>query len=142
MSYDYPDVYMQAEKFELSIVGELDNPFAHYNFDMLVVWQHEDGRLFYATDSGCSCPSPFEDYHSIDSLTEITDESWEAFEAAVKEHCVWKRELEYYADERKWASFDADKTQLLAKVAKLLRRRPVNDDPPSPLQGSRQPLEL
>ena len=123
MSYDYPDVYMQAEKFGLSIVGELDDPFADYSFVMLVVWQHEDGRLFYATDSGCSCPSPFEDFHSIDSLTEITDESWEAFEEAVKEHCDWERERPYNRDEATWASFDADKTQLLAKVAKLLRRR-------------------
>ena len=121
MSYYYPDVYMQAEKFGLSIVGELDDPFADYSFNKLVVWQHEDGRLFYATDLGCSCPSPFENFRSLDSLTEITDESWNAFEEAVKNHCDWKRELDYYADERKWASFDADKTQLLAKVALLLR---------------------
>lgn len=35
---------------------------ADYNFDLTRVYRHtETGELFYAEDSGCSCPSPFED---------------------------------------------------------------------------------
>jgi hypothetical protein len=31
---------------------------------MLVLWRHLDtGKLFWATDSGCSCPTPFEGYY-------------------------------------------------------------------------------
>lgn len=33
-----------------------------YEFDEASVWQHEDTRdLIIAADSGCSCPTPFED---------------------------------------------------------------------------------
>ena len=26
-------------------------------------WRGKDGRVFYGQDSGCSCPSPFEDWN-------------------------------------------------------------------------------
>ena len=38
-----------------------------------VVWKHKDGRVFWAHDSGCSCPSPFEDYNNLSDLTELTE---------------------------------------------------------------------
>lgn len=68
MAWDEPDVYHQPEKFGLTVVAEVDAG-ASYEFDMTVVWKHEDGRLFWATDSGCSCPSPFEAYTSLDDLS-------------------------------------------------------------------------
>lgn len=39
-----------------------EDPNADYSFDILCFWATEDGRVFTASDSGCSCPSPFEDY--------------------------------------------------------------------------------
>jgi hypothetical protein len=33
-----------------------------YEFDIFNLWATEDGRVFMATDSGCSCPTPFEAY--------------------------------------------------------------------------------
>lgn len=65
--------YYSPEATGLAIVGDLDTG-GGYEFDMLVVWQRiEDGALFWGTDSGCSCPSPFEDVDSVDDLTAITD---------------------------------------------------------------------
>jgi hypothetical protein len=121
MSYDTPDVYNQPEQFGLTIIGELSDPDASYSFDELVVWQHKDERLFYAQDSGCSCPSPFEDFTSLDSLSEITDQTYEKFRVAVDNHAA--RDKWSYAPDADWQSFHADKTQLLAKVARLLLER-------------------
>ena len=63
MSYD-DNPYYNPEKRGLTIVAEGDDPDASYSFDMFVVWT--DGEsLFYAQDSGCSCPSPFEDVEPV-----------------------------------------------------------------------------
>jgi hypothetical protein len=52
----------------LETVGEVewgDEPCA---FDLTVVWKGEGG-YYLASDSGCSCPSPFEAYTSLEKLT-------------------------------------------------------------------------
>ena len=54
------NVYYDPEKFGLKVIGELEKG-ASYEFDTFVVWQKENGDLVYGTDSGCSCPTPFED---------------------------------------------------------------------------------
>jgi hypothetical protein len=64
--------YYSPEKFGLEIVGEAELSVPNYDFDMLVVWKDADGTLYYAQDSGCSCPSPFEDYNSVDDLHKLT----------------------------------------------------------------------
>ena len=126
MTYDddyWTNVSSDPEKYGLEIVGSLDDPDACYSFNILLVWQHADGRLFYATDSGCSCPSPFEGYKSLDDLYEITDESWTEFQKAVTGHCVpqeYDYETSTYIDLPDPQA--ADKTDLLAKVARLLPR--------------------
>ena len=68
----WENVYNTPEKYGLVIVAEAAKEPC-YDFDMVVVFRHEDtGHLYWAADSGCSCPSPFEDYHSLDSLTRLT----------------------------------------------------------------------
>lgn len=43
-----------------------------YEFDTLVVLQNrETGEIRAMHDSGCSCPTPFEDYNGIDDTTKI-----------------------------------------------------------------------
>lgn len=119
MGYYDADCYYQPEKFGLKIVGEINDPQASYSFNDLVVWQHEDGRLFYAEDSGCSCPSPFETYNSIDDLTPITNETWAEFQTAVENHALpyhWRKDEPAPVDQGA-----ADKTDLLRKVSELLR---------------------
>lgn len=53
--------YYHPEQLGLEIVYQVD-AIAGYEFDMLVIWRRtSDGALLMATDSGCSCPVPFDD---------------------------------------------------------------------------------
>lgn len=73
MSYD--NVYYSPEKYGLRTIGEIDFSSGSYEFDILVVFQDvETGKFYYAEDSGCSCPSPFED-HDRTTLTPFVDSS-------------------------------------------------------------------
>lgn len=65
-------VYYSPEQFGLTVVAELSKE-PDYDFDMIVVWRHEDGTIYWAHDSGCSCPSPFEDYCSLSDLYKLPD---------------------------------------------------------------------
>jgi hypothetical protein len=66
------DVYYDPEKFGLVTVGEVEWGDACYSFDLTVVWRRTaDGQLLYASDMGCSCPSPF-DSTGVDDLTPVT----------------------------------------------------------------------
>lgn len=63
------DVYCNPEEFGLTTVGQIDwDDRDDYGFSMTVVWKDKDGKLYWAFDSGCSCPSPFEDFHDINQL--------------------------------------------------------------------------
>ena len=68
MGYNTADIYYQPEKFCIKPIGEFEWSEPDYSFDFTVVWQSlEDPTLFYwARDSGCSCPSPFEDFTTLD----------------------------------------------------------------------------
>jgi hypothetical protein len=68
---EYGDVYYSPEKFGLTNVDEIELDNESYQFNIRAVWKHVDGRLYTARDSGCSCPSPFENYTSLDDLDEI-----------------------------------------------------------------------
>ena len=75
MGWDDPDVYYQPEHFDLEIVGTIELSEPCWSFDTLVVFKHADGRTFWAHDSGCSCPTPFENFTSLESLNEFNDVS-------------------------------------------------------------------
>lgn len=57
---NYINPYSEAEKlgWEQLILDE----DLCYEFNILTFWRLPDGRVFMASDSGCSCPMPFEDY--------------------------------------------------------------------------------
>lgn len=79
--------YYYPEKMNLEIVGTIDVADS-YEFDIFAVWQStETGKLYYATDAGCSCPSPFEDIDSLDDLTEITELNLMEFNEQLANHC-------------------------------------------------------
>lgn len=87
MDYDV-NVYYNPDKCGLANIGTLDEDDLSYEYNTLIVVKHlESGRLFWTQDSGCSCPTPFEDerFTSPDdtSLEEITSSSLENFERAV-----------------------------------------------------------
>ena len=85
MGWYNPDPYYQPEKFDLEKVGEIDMYEPNYDFDIIAVWRHiETNEVYWARDSGCSCPSPFEDYHSLDDLTKLVSANFDEFEREVK----------------------------------------------------------
>ena len=53
--------YYNPEKLELELVS-YDEPNMSYAYNTLCFWATKDGRIYSASDSGCSCPTPFEDY--------------------------------------------------------------------------------
>jgi hypothetical protein len=62
------NIYYSPEKFGLTVVGVGDEEDMSYEFDTFAVWTDENGRYYWASDSGCSCPAPFENYYSLDDL--------------------------------------------------------------------------
>lgn len=64
------NIYYYPEDYDLTVVAEIDNGES-YEFDKVVVWKHKDGTLYWQEDSGCSCPTPFEDYSDLASLNRV-----------------------------------------------------------------------
>jgi len=62
------NVYDNPSDFGLSILGAVELEAPEWSFYTLCVWKNESG-YYLGTDSGCSCPSPFENYDGIDDLT-------------------------------------------------------------------------
>lgn len=52
----------------LTPVAEIELAEPDYSFDVLGVWKDTDGAYYLSTDSGCSCPTPWEN-HTKDDLT-------------------------------------------------------------------------
>lgn len=61
------DVYYHPENYGLTTVGEVSWSNESYQFDLTGVWT-KDSQLYWASDSGCSCPTPFENFHRMDDL--------------------------------------------------------------------------
>jgi hypothetical protein len=63
------NIYYNPESCGLEIFAEEDIG-GSYEFDTLCVWREKKtGFLYWAQDSGCSCPTPFEGRSSIADLT-------------------------------------------------------------------------
>lgn len=84
---DYNDnIYYNPEKWGMSIFDSIDTA-GSYEFDMFVIWQkQDDNTLWYATDSGCSCPTPFENINSMRDLNQITADTLYNFEQELRNH--------------------------------------------------------
>ena len=85
------DVYYNPEYFDLIIVKTLEEEDLSYEFNMFIIFQHKDKRLFYAKDIGCSCPSPFEDYTHLKHLTEITKMGFSSFVTEFESWCEYAK---------------------------------------------------
>lgn len=84
MGWGRPDVYSQPEKFGLELIGTIQWEPDSYSFDLTAVFRDKAGTLYWADDSGCSCPSPFEDYTRIEQLTKgMADQLQEHLELAM-----------------------------------------------------------
>lgn len=77
----------EPEKFGLELLGEFDHSEPSYSFDKTAVWT--DGRKVYcAWDSGCSCPTPFEDVRSYADLTDLGVPGDHPVWASLRSHLV------------------------------------------------------
>ena len=66
------NIYVQPEAFGLRVFAVVADETARYRFDMVVVWQDPiTFEYFWADDSGCSCPTPFEDVRGREELTRL-----------------------------------------------------------------------
>lgn len=72
MGWNEPDVYNQPEHYGLKTIGDIEWDHESWQFNMTVILRGNDGQWYYAEDSGCSCPSPFENVTSMDDLTKVT----------------------------------------------------------------------
>lgn len=116
MGYDNPDIYYQPEKFGIKPIGEVEWDDESYQFNFTVVWQSlTDPAVFYwATDSGCSCPAPFEDFTGLDYEEVHTGTKAEAIAAILNELArVEKVNAEY-----SWRTYDPspDAVELVGKL--------------------------
>ena len=67
------------------VLEEISEGGLYYAFNIMALWRETaTGALFFGTDSGCSCPSPW-DRTSESDLTPITRETFDEFERAVND---------------------------------------------------------
>lgn len=117
MGYDAPDLYNQPELFDLKPVGEVSWNDESYSFDFTVVWHHKDGSFYVATDSGCSCPAPFENFTSLSDAHH--------FQTADEVMEYLKDTLDKEAEQEWWVRDNAERAgaQVLDLTSKLVRMR-------------------
>lgn len=115
MGWNEPDIYDEPDNFDLTFIDQVSWDNESYQFDYTGVWKHNvTGQLYMADDSGCSCPSPFENFTTLESLTPVTL-------AQLDEH-LNNRKNEISVAEYVWdkenllESIDADIYNLLAKL--------------------------
>ena len=53
------NIYSSPEAYSLTTVVSADVG-GPYEFDMFVVWKDDQDEYYWSSDSGCSCPVPFE----------------------------------------------------------------------------------
>lgn len=83
--------YDVSDRLGLTVVAEFNDPHASYSFDDFIIWQdNETGFLYYGADSGCSCPSPYENVYSLADLTRITKtgDGWKNFRKVFATYCA------------------------------------------------------
>lgn len=106
------NVFYATDKLGLTLVDSLDQPDLDYEFNTLIAIQHvESGRVFEAQSSGCSCPTPFEEYHfngpDDTDMCEVTLNSFSGFETSTiswcKENHIPQHEMNSFIDNVKTA---------------------------------------
>jgi|ERR1700751_2148540 len=76
------NIYYNPEKFDLEVFDEVETA-GSYEFNTTVIWKDKEGKLYWLHDSGCSCPTPFDNYIK-DDLNEINEETLYSFEEHLK----------------------------------------------------------
>jgi len=70
----YFNIESDTDKCGFVQVAYCDEPGMSYEFNSYIVLKDKESGLFYgAGSSGCSCPTPFEEYQTLSSLTPLRD---------------------------------------------------------------------
>lgn len=101
------NVYYDPDKFGLTTVGEVEFSSSSYEFDTTVVWRDAAGRLLWADDAGCSCPTPFEGV-GVNDLATGTPTDLQAY--------LEKRKADSYEYEHSASRIDAEIVELMGRV--------------------------
>lgn len=108
--------YYYPENSNLKIVGVVEWREPNYDFDMTVVWQDEQGLFLMDSDTGCSCPSPFED---TDPATLTRMSKFEVAESLLAKQAAAEAEGAEWKYFRAQAEYSAPKVvDVIAKVMK------------------------
>ena len=67
------NMYYSPEDFGLTQIAEVDWREEPYEFCLTVLWRDGASKFYVGSDSGCSCPRPFEDYRSAEDLAPVRD---------------------------------------------------------------------
>lgn len=68
------NIYYNPDNCGFRIYAEYDGPHEDYAFNIHIILQDLiTGEYYYAEDSGCSCPVPFEDFHGFEDLTRVSE---------------------------------------------------------------------
>lgn len=82
--------YYSPEKCGLTLVADMDDPNCSYDFEMLVLWRdNASGQFYLAYDSGCSCPTPFEEMTQLSALQLVS--MLDEIKAVIAEHNTYNR---------------------------------------------------
>lgn len=105
------NIYYDPEKFGLATVGEVEWSDGCYQFDLTVVWRDvATGALFFADDSGCSCPSPYQDT-GRDDLKPIT-----RTQVLIDHLAARAKDREFYESDESMQRISGDIGALVVKV--------------------------
>lgn len=76
MSYE-TNFYYHPEYWNMKLIGEIEYSGGCYEFTTRIfLLDLVTNKVYTARDSGCSCPTPFEDFYSLDDLSQVTDISY------------------------------------------------------------------
>lgn len=64
--------YYDSENAKVEILFEHDSDEEDsYGFRIFALFKDKDGKVYWGTDSGCSCRSPFEDCDNLGELSQV-----------------------------------------------------------------------
>lgn len=83
--YRPPNPYYEPEACGLELLLEFDEPNLSYEYNTLLFFKDlETGDIYCVEDSGCSCPTPFENVRSLADMTLVSNA-----DDAIREFDYW-----------------------------------------------------
>lgn len=76
------NVQQYPEKHGLTLIADLEFG-GSWDFDTHLAFKHESGKVYYVQDSGCSCPTPFDDIAGTEDMELLTFEGFEGFRSHI-----------------------------------------------------------